>query len=98
MLGGTTDLSSAPSAAVATEHLASLEPFLKWPGGKRLLVDNIAPLFRGISGKYFEPFLGGAAVFFHLRPAGARLSDSNPELINCYVAVRDRLDDVLAEL
>lgn len=63
-------------------------PFLKWAGGKRWLTKRIAdrlPEFR----TYHEPFLGGAAVFWSILPREARLSDSNAELIETYLVVRD---------
>jgi len=66
------------------------KPFLKWPGGKRWLVNEIAPILRenlGPSGTYFEPFLGGGAMFFALAPKRAVLSDINGELINAYRVV-----------
>lgn len=49
-------------------------------------------------GRYIEPFVGGAALFFALRPKRARLSDVNPELVNCYTAVRDDVEGVIAAL
>lgn len=69
-------------------------PFLKWAGGKGSLVGQLDQLFPRLVDRYFEPFVGGGAVFFHLKhrfPAmRAFLRDSNKELINCYRIVRDR--------
>ncbi len=66
------------------------EPFLKWAGGKRWLVSMHPHLFAGIEfERYFEPFLGSGAVYFHMAPGRAFLSDINRELIETYIAVRD---------
>ncbi len=73
-------------------------PFLKWAGGKRWLADRLAELASPISGKYIEPFLGSAAAYFSIRPAKALLSDTNPELIITYEAIRSnpqRIEDLL---
>jgi DNA adenine methylase len=70
-------------------------PFLKWAGGKRALLPALTPLLPGRFGTYYEPFLGGGALFFHLAPRPAHLNDANEELIGCYLAVRDRVDEVL---
>lgn len=61
-------------------------PFLKWAGGKRWLTYRIA----GITpkGRYFEPFLGSAAMFFHSAPSSAVLSDCNRDLIGTYQALQ----------
>ncbi len=77
-------------------------PFLKWAGGKRQLLAHIEALVPERIDTYFEPFLGGAAVFFRLA-AGRRfrravLADANPELVNCYRAIRDDVDGVIGEL
>ena len=69
-----------------------IEPFLKWPGGKRWLTSRHLSLFPQSYGSYIEPFLGGAAVFFALQPDRAYLSDANAELINVYNRIKqDRI-------
>jgi DNA adenine methylase len=65
------------------------KPFLKWAGGKRWLVEKATLDFPQYSGRYLEPFLGGAAVFFHLQPRNAILSDLNEQLIETYQALKD---------
>jgi len=69
-------------------------PFLKWPGGKRWFVARHPDYFPCNYGRYIEPFLGGGAVFFFLRPKSAILGDINPELIATYEAVRDASREV----
>lgn len=71
------------------------KPFLKWAGGKTQLVPEILQRFPQKFGRYFEPFLGGAAVFFALQPQRASLSDINPDLIGTYLAVRDDVEKVI---
>jgi DNA adenine methylase len=68
------------------------EPFLRWAGGKRQILDELLRrLPADIDARtYREPFLGGGALFFALRPNRAILSDANPHLIKCYEFVRDK--------
>jgi DNA adenine methylase len=78
-----------------------LEPFLKWPGGKRWLVHQYAALFPSRYRRYLEPFLGGGAVFFHLTPQRAVLSDTNSDLVNAYQCLKKHakvIDKRLSEL
>ena len=75
-----------------------MAPFLKWAGGKRWLADKLAPTLAKHGGRYFEPFLGSGAVYFHCLPAPAVLSDSNSDLIECYQTIRNRPGDVEVEL
>jgi DNA adenine methylase len=70
-------------------------PFLKWAGGKRQLLPRLLELAPRTFGHYFEPFLGGGALFFALRPARATLSDLNVRLIRTYKGVRDNVDAVI---
>ena len=63
-------------------------PFLKWPGGKRWLVDMHGNLFRYRFDRYIEPFLGAGSVYFHLQPTRAVLGDLNGDLISVYQGIQ----------
>jgi DNA adenine methylase len=79
--------------------LETLQPFLKWPGGKRWAISRLLPLVKAqLSGSYFEPFLGGGALFFALAPARAVLSDINDDLMNVYRVTRSAPDILLSRL
>ncbi|HEX3772319.1 MAG TPA: DNA adenine methylase [Polyangiaceae bacterium] len=73
-------------------------PFLKWAGGKGQLLAQLRPLLPAAYRRYFEPFAGGAALFFALAPKRAVLADVNAELVDCYKAARDDVDGVIAAL
>src|SRR5258706_10850838 len=73
------------------------EPLVKWAGGKRLLLRHIVPLIPDF-GAYFEPFLGGGALFFALSPPNSVLADNNAELVNAYLQVRDHCEEVITAL
>lgn len=78
-------------------------PFLKWVGGKTQLLEQLQPLLPGTFRNYYEPFVGGAALFFDLRARyrlenEVTLSDVNSELVDCYTAIRDRVEDVIRVL
>lgn len=75
-----------------------MEPFLKWAGGKRWFVSSYNHLFETEYNRYLEPFLGSGAVFFHLTPNNAILSDSNIALIDTYNAIKDDWYRVYSEL
>ncbi len=71
-------------------------PFLKWAGGKRQLLPELERHVPSPPpGRYFEPFAGGAALFFHVQAKRAVLSDVNERLIRTYKGVRDRVDEVI---
>jgi len=75
------------------------KPFLKWAGGKTRLLPVLRKcLVRQTFQRYFEPFLGGGALFFDIAPKAAVLNDSNSELIFCYQIVRDHPAELFAML
>ena len=75
-------------------------PFLKWAGGKRAIVPEIAQRLPETLGTYWEPFVGGGAVFFALdnRIQAAQLSDVNTELVITYQVVRNQPKPLIAAL
>jgi len=73
-------------------------PFLKWAGGKTRLLPELRRCIPRRFGRYFEPFLGGGALFFDLEPRRAILSDANPELIHCAQVVAKRPEEVIETL
>lgn len=85
------------NTTIEPNAIDSIKPLLKWTGGKRALAQEIVPLLQG-RGRYFEPFFGGGAVFFQLRPDNAVLSDLNPELINCYEVAKTQPEQLIASL
>jgi len=72
-----------------------VQPFLKWAGGKRQLLAELRPLIPKKIKYYYEPFLGGGAVFFDRQPNMAIVNDFNSELINCYEVIRDSPEALL---
>ncbi len=80
--------------------MSHIEPFIRWAGGKTWLVPFMKQLTQDLKYKnYYEPFLGGAAIFFSLTPPKhSYLSDINAELIDTYTAIRDIPNDVIQAL
>jgi DNA adenine methylase len=71
---------------------------LKWAGGKGQLLGKLRARVPKTYDRYFEPFLGGGALFFALQPARGVLSDVNREIIDCYTAVRDEVSALVTAL
>ena len=80
------------------KEISNVKPFLKWAGGKRKLVRKFSHLIPDKYDTYFEPFVGGGAVFFYLNPMKAVLNDLNEELINTYKIVKKKPKDLMEEL
>lgn len=81
------------------------KPFVKWVGGKRQLLKQFRLMslyppeaFNPTIGRYFEPFVGGGAVFFDLLPEKAFLSDLNNELIITYNVIKNDVEKLIISL
>jgi len=74
------------------------KPFIKWAGGKQQILSHLRAKLPKSFNRYFEPFLGGGALFFDLSPKSAVLVDQNEELINTYLVVRDQPQLLLEDL
>lgn len=84
-----------PSGVKKNNDIMLAKPILKWAGGKTQLLKNLSEKVPLQYGKYIEPFFGGGALFFNLKPKNAVIADSNPELINMYRQVADALEMVI---
>ncbi len=82
-----------------TVKTSSVTPFLKWAGGKRVIIKQILNYVPDEVEEYYEPFLGAGSLFFSLPPEVPKIvSDFNAELISVYETIRDDVDGVLKEL
>src|SRR5271157_505139 len=84
------------------EQNGKLRPFVKWAGGKRQLLDSYGFFFPQNFNQYFEPFVGGGAVFFSLLEKNslmpATIMDTNSELMSCYRVVKDEVEELISLL
>jgi len=85
-------------------NISKIQPFVKWVGGKRGLLSQITPLLPKNFNNYFEPFVGGGALFFELQKQGkldgkkVYLFDINSELINAYNIVKKSPKELIKKL
>lgn len=86
--------------------MSNVKPFLKWVGGKTLLIPQIENYFPENINEYdtyVEPFVGGGSMFLHIYNnyknfKNIIINDLNPKLINTYKVIRDNIDDFLFEI
>jgi len=75
-----------------------VQPFVKWVGGKRQLLTEIEMHLPKQFSRYYEPFIGGGALLFHLQPKNAVINDSNEELINLYRTIKESPEELIIDL
>ena len=82
--------------------LITPKPFVKWAGGKRQLIPILNKNLPEIFGTYFEPFLGGGALLFHMlterNDQNYNISDLNSDLVLSYTTIRDKVDELITSL
>lgn len=78
-----------------SEANVKAKPFMQWVGGKREMIAQYERFIPKKFNTYFEPFLGGGAMFFYLQPKKAILSDNNTELIRAYEGARDSSEEMI---
>lgn len=92
-------MASATQTAVRGTEANCAGPFLKWAGGKGQLLSQLSEFFPATFNRFFEPFMGSAAVFFSLRRSRgefpATLMDANAELVNCFNVVKSKADSLV---
>lgn len=75
-----------------------LKPFTKWTGGKRQLLPELLELMPKKYNRYYEPFIGGGALFFKVMPDKATISDLNSNLIYSYIEIKENVNDLISIL
>jgi DNA adenine methylase len=88
---------------ILNERQPKCYPFLKWAGGKTQLLPKISKVLPQYYARYFEPFLGGGAVFFYMvsnnnMRSEAHLIDINKELINTYNVIKSNVEELIVIL
>lgn len=87
-----------PDGRVAGAQQILAEPVFKSAGGKRRMLRHLLPRVPARYCRYYEPFAGGAALFFALAPEAAVLGDANHDLIALYDALAQDVEDVIGLL
>ncbi|HMO78152.1 MAG TPA: DNA adenine methylase [Candidatus Paceibacterota bacterium] len=81
-----------------TLRTKQVKPFLKWVGGKGQLLNQFENLYPENYNRYFEPFVGGGAVYFSLAPRQAHINDINQTLVQTYRNIKSDVEKLISEL
>jgi DNA adenine methylase len=83
---------------VKSDNTKKAKPFLKWVGGKGQLLTQFESLLPKKFNSYFEPFIGGGAVFFSINPKKAHINDINKTLVQTYTHIKSDVDNLIKSL
>ncbi len=67
----------------------TLKPLIKWAGGKSRMIHHLTNNMIEINGTYYEPFIGGGALFLHLQPKKWVINDTNKQLIDLWIQIEN---------
>ena len=81
--------------ATKKQPKAGARPFLKWVGGKSQLLAQLQKHYPKKYNRYFEPFVGGGAVFFDIQPDTAFINDINKTLITAYTHIQSKPNELI---
>lgn len=82
----------APSAILLQNNAC---PFLKWAGGKRRMLKTLRQYMPRNYHHYYEPFIGGGALFFAVQPQRGYISDINPDLVTAYKVIQQEVQKLI---
>ena len=86
------------SGSIKPKRVSKAKPFVKWAGGKGGLLKKLESYFPDEFDTYYEPFMGGGAVFFYLNPPKAVINDLNRELMDVYEVVKKDVEALMTAL
>lgn len=76
----------------------NIKPFVKWAGGKNQLINHIFERIPSSYNRYYEPFIGGGALLFALKPNESIINDINTQLITVYRCIKDNPKELIQRL
>jgi DNA adenine methylase len=91
-------INPSASTAISSPRTPAASPILKWAGGKTRLLPDLLARIPERFGRYYEPFAGGAALFFRVAPERAVLADSNADLLGLYTCLARDVAGVIRKL
>jgi DNA adenine methylase len=91
-------MSTGKTSGKDTAVTKPAKPFLKWVGGKGRLIPELSKYYPESFKIFYEPFVGGGAMFFSINPKAAHINDMNTVLIYAYKHIRDDAEKLIVEL